>query len=223
MSKTDPQKHFATRKLQRQTRVRVEASGLVAHAGCVESHISRESAPTWANVDRRIPSLRRGHRGDQEVFQGRLQHSGTLGFPSHKKEKARESAKAKEKKERATKEKERANCVGLVSIHLVDRHLITCRTATKAVTRRNGADCNRQGRARMEDGERPQRDQRTMETQIVMKEVNSGGGTRFDVLEVTMNSGEDFRVLKADVQNGTAKQASTIKFSSRGQARKTHW
>ena len=49
-----------------------------------------------------------------------------------------------------------------------------------------------------------------IETQIVMKEVNSVGGTRFDVLEVTINSEEDFPVLKADVQNGAAKQASTI-------------
>ena len=43
-----------------------------------------------------------------------------------------------------------------------------------------------------------------------MKEVNSGGGTRFDALEVTMNSEEDFPVLVADVQNGAAKQTRTI-------------
>ena len=49
-----------------------------------------------------------------------------------------------------------------------------------------------------------------IETQIMMKEVNSVGGTRVDVLEVTMNSEEDFPVLKADVQSGAAKQASTI-------------
>ena len=59
----------------------------------------------------------------------------------------------------------------------------------------------------------------------MMKQVNSGGGTRFDVLEVTMNSDEDFPVLKADVQNGAAKQVSTIvkkmpkESSSQGQAR----
>ena len=39
-----------------------------------------------------------------------------------------------------------------------------------------------------------------IETQIMMKEVNSGGGTRFDALEVTMNS----------EQNGAAKQTRTI-------------
>ena len=50
----------------------------------------------------------------------------------------------------------------------------------------------------------------TIETQIMMNEVNSVGGTRFDVLEVTMNSEEDFPVLKAGVQNGAAKQASRI-------------
>ena len=48
-----------------------------------------------------------------------------------------------------------------------------------------------------------------IETQIMMKEVNSGGGTRFDVLVVTMNSDEDFPVLKADVQNGAVNQVST--------------
>ena len=60
-----------------------------------------------------------------------------------------------------------------------------------------------------------------IETQIMMKEVNSVGETRFDV---TRNSEEDFPVLKADVQNGAAKQASTImkKSSSKGQARKPH-
>ena len=36
------------------------------------------------------------------------------------------------------------------------------------------------------------------ETQIMMKEVRSGGRTRFDMLEVTMNSEEDCPVLKAD-------------------------
>ena len=49
-----------------------------------------------------------------------------------------------------------------------------------------------------------------LETQITMKEVNSGGGTRFDALEVTMNSEEDFPVLMADVQNGAAKQTRPI-------------
>ena len=45
-----------------------------------------------------------------------------------------------------------------------------------------------------------------IETQIMMKEVNSGGGTRFDALEVTMNSEEDFPVLMADIQNEAAKE-----------------
>ena len=49
-----------------------------------------------------------------------------------------------------------------------------------------------------------------IETQIMMKEVNSGGGTRFDALEVTMNVEEDFPVLMADVQNEAAKQTRTI-------------
>ena len=49
-----------------------------------------------------------------------------------------------------------------------------------------------------------------IETQIMMMEVNSAGGTVFDALEVTMNSEEDFPVLMADVQNGAAKQTRTI-------------
>ena len=53
MRKTDPLRHFATRRLQRETRARVKASGLVAHAGCAQDHTSRESFPTWENVDRR--------------------------------------------------------------------------------------------------------------------------------------------------------------------------
>ena len=44
----------------------------------------------------------------------------------------------------------------------------------------------------------------------MMKEVNSGGGTRFDALGVTMNSEEDFPVMMADVQNEAAKQTRTI-------------
>ena len=43
-----------------------------------------------------------------------------------------------------------------------------------------------------------------IETQIMIKEVNSLGGTRVDVLKVTMNSEEDFLVLRADVRNGAA-------------------
>ena len=118
MSKIDPVRHLATRGEQRETRARVEANGLVAHAGCAEDHTSRESAPTWEKVDRRFPSPRRGRRGDQEVFQDRPQHNGTLGFPSHTKEKARERAKVKEKEEKATEENERDTCPDLVSVQL---------------------------------------------------------------------------------------------------------
>ena len=134
MSKTDPQKQLATRKIQRETRARVEASGLVGH-------VSRESAPTWAKVDRRALSPRRGGRGDQEVFRGQLQHNGTLGFTSHSKEKARERAKAKELEERVAKDKARANCPDLVSIHPGDRHLAACRTGTRTVTRQRWSHC----------------------------------------------------------------------------------
>ena len=49
-----------------------------------------------------------------------------------------------------------------------------------------------------------------IKTQIRMKESNSGGETRFDTLEVTMNSEEDFPVPMADVQNGAARQTRTI-------------
>ena len=141
MSKTDPLRHLATRRLPRETKARVKASGLVANAGCAEDHTSRESAPIWEKVDRRIPSPRRGRRGDQEVFQDRSQHNETLGFPSHTKEKARERAKVKEKEEKATKEKERDNCLDLVSIQLGDRHLATCRIGTRTVTRQSWSHC----------------------------------------------------------------------------------
>ena len=67
---------------------------------CGGPHFQRE-CPNLAKVGRRIPSPRRERRGDHEVFQDRL--------PSHTKE------------ERATKEKERANCLDLVSIHFGDR------------------------------------------------------------------------------------------------------
>ena len=42
---------------------------------------------------------------------------------------------------------------------------------------------------------------------------------RFDVLQVTTNSKEDFPMLKADVQNGAAKQASIIIWRSRTNGR----
>ena len=92
-----PTKAPRDQELQRETRARVEASGLVARAGCAEGHTSRESAPTWAQVDRRIPSPRRGHRSDHEVFQDRLQDNGTLGFPCHTMENDKGKSKGKGK------------------------------------------------------------------------------------------------------------------------------
>ena len=65
-----------------------------------------------------------------------------------------------------------------------------------------------------------------IETQIMMKEVNSGGGTRFDVLEVTMNSEEDSKVLKADVRSRAGQylheEDAPEKSSSQGQVRKLY-
>ena len=55
-----------------------------------------------------------------------------------------------------------------------------------------------------------------------MKEVNSGGGTRFDALEVTMNSEEDFPVLMADVQNGAAKMPKKGSQAKAKQENRTH-
>ena len=192
MSKTDPHKHLATRKLQRERRARVEASSLVAHAGCAEGHISREGAPTWAKVDRRTQTPRRGPRS----FSDAVQHNGTLGFPSHTKEKARESAKVKEKEEKATKEKERPSCLPwgppLGHMPYWDENSYPSELVPpdeqgwKTVKRRKETNA-------------------PVDTPIMMKEVNSGGSTRFDVLGVTINSEEDFPVLKADVQNGAAK------------------
>ena len=81
--------------------------------------------------------------------------------------KARERAKAEEKEEGATKEKERASFLDLVSIHLGDHHMSTLLLGLEQLPVRvsptvcNGAECNRRGRARLEDGKRSQRDQRT--------------------------------------------------------------
>ena len=134
-------------------------------------------------VDRRIPSPRRGRRGDQEVFQDRHQHNGTLGFPSHTKERARERAKEKEKEEKATKEKERENCLDLVSIQLGDRHLATRRVVDEnsypselvplCATVRNVSNEDEQGWKTVKDRKETNA---PIETQIMMKEVNSGGG-----------------------------------------------
>ena len=78
----------------------------VDHAGCVEGHTFRESAPTQAKVDRRIPS----HRS----FPGPTpaQWNSCLSKPS-KGKKARERGKAKEKEERATREKGKGQVSGL--------------------------------------------------------------------------------------------------------------
>ena len=65
MSKTDPQKHLATRKLQRERRARVEASSLVAPAGCAEATFP-ERVPQLGQRWTAVPK----HYGvDQEVFQ----------------------------------------------------------------------------------------------------------------------------------------------------------
>ena len=151
----------------------------MAHAGCAEDHTSRESAPTWEKVDRRIPSKRRGCRGDQEVFQDRPQHNGTLGFPSLTKEKARDW----------------------------DENSYTSELVPLCATVRNVSNEDEQGWKTVKGRKETNA---PIETQTMMKEVNSGGGTRFDALKVTLNSEEDFPVLMADVQNGAAKQTRTI-------------
>ena len=87
MSKTDPQRHLATRQLQRESGARGEASGLVAMLDVRRATLPERLHQLGQKVDRRIPSLRRGHRGDQEVFQDRLQL----------KQKAREKSKGKGK------------------------------------------------------------------------------------------------------------------------------
>ena len=96
-------------------------------------------------------------------FPGPTPAHGTLGFPSHTKNKERERAKVKEKEEKATKEKERDNFLDLVSIQLGDRHLATCRIGTRTVPVRvgptvcNGAECIQRGRARVEEGKKAEK------------------------------------------------------------------
>ena len=207
MSKTDPLRHLA-----RQGQGSRQAAAWWPMLEVRKATVP-ESAPTWEKVDRRFPSLRRGRRGDQEFVQDRPQHNGTLGFPSHTKEKARERAKVKEKEEKATKEKERDTCLDLVSIQLEDRHpghmpyldenSYPSELVPLWATVRNVSNEDEQGWKTVKGRKETNA---PIETQIMVKEVNSGGGTRFGALEVTMNSEEDFLVLMADVQNGAAKQ-----------------
>ena len=103
MSKTNPPKRPPTRNPGKPTTARVEANGMVGLAECAEGHTcrerERECAPTWAKVDRHIPTLRRGHRGDQGVAKtGPSTMELTLGSPSHTRAKARRRTMAKEEK-----------------------------------------------------------------------------------------------------------------------------
>ena len=113
MSKTDPQWHLATRNQQRERRARVEASGLVAHAGCAEGHTSRERAPTWEKVDRRIPSPPRGLRGDQEVFPGPTPAQWNSWLPKPYKGKGKGKSKGKGKGGKGDKGKGKGQLSGL--------------------------------------------------------------------------------------------------------------
>ena len=117
MSKTDPQTHLATRKLQRETRARVEASGLVAPCWmCGAPHFQRESS----NLDQ-------------------LQHNGTPGFPSHTKDNVRERAKAKERGEKGRQRKRKGPTV--LKWWVSTLGTATCRTGTRTVTRQSWSHC----------------------------------------------------------------------------------
>ena len=66
-------------------------------AGCAVATLPERVPQLGKNADRRVPSPRRGHRGDQEVFQDRPQHKGTLGCPSHTRGKGKGKSKGKGK------------------------------------------------------------------------------------------------------------------------------
>ena len=129
MSKTDPLRHLATRRQAawwpmldvRRTTLPERVPQLGKRRTAVSDH---------HGVD--VVATRKFSRTDP-------QHNGTLGFPSHTKEKARERAKVKEKEEKATKEKDK--CLDLGSIQLGDRHLATCRIGTRTVTRQSWSHC----------------------------------------------------------------------------------
>ena len=169
----------------------------------------RHGGPRWMcggpHFKRECPSLLRGRRGGQEVFQDRLQNNETLGFPSHTMEKARETAKGKGKegKGQLSGFDENPNWgPPLGQMPYWDENSYPSELVPLCATVRNVTDEDEQGwntvKGRKETNG-------PVEKQIMMMEVNSGGGTRFDVLEVKMKSAEDVPVLKADVQERSSK------------------
>ena len=95
------QKHLATRKLGNQTRALGEASGLVGLAGCAEGHTSRESAPTWAKVDRRTPST----TAWTSVATREVSRTDPAQFPNHRRGKGQEKSEGKGKGDKGGKGK----------------------------------------------------------------------------------------------------------------------
>ena len=99
----------------------------------------------------------------EDLAQGK--HDGTLGFPGHTKERQGKKQKFKKKEEKATKEKEKDNCLDLASVQLGDRHFarrgqLPVTVGPLCATVRNFLSVQR-GRAKLEDSKRPKRDQRT--------------------------------------------------------------
>ena len=65
----------------------------------------------------------------EHLAQGK--HDGTLGFPGHTKERQGKKQRFKKKEEKATKEKEKDNCLDLASVQLGDRHFARTRTVAR--------------------------------------------------------------------------------------------
>ena len=170
-------------------------------------HTSRESAPPWEKCGPPCPITTAWTSWRPGSLPGPTPAQWNSWLPKpYQGKKARERAEAKEREEGATKEKKGTKvwtwCVSTMGManwpHAVLGRWSRCVETVRTVT-----DEDEQGWKTVigrKETNAP------IETQIMMKEVNSGG-TRFGVFEVTMNSEEDFRVPKADVQNGAAKRA----------------
>ena len=128
-------------------------------------HTSRESAPT-CNLGKMRTAVSHHHGVDIVATRksSRTDSSTMELFASQtvQRKKGKGKSRGKRKGRRGDKGKERDTSLDLVRIHLGDRQLATCRTGTLVpLCTTVRAHCNRRGRARLEDGDRPKRDQRT--------------------------------------------------------------
>ena len=140
MSKTDPQKHFATYK-GRQGRGSRQATlwpMLYVRRATFREREKERQYPNLGKGGPTYPIITAWTSWRQGSFPGPTSAQGNSLLPKPYKGKGKgKSKQAKEKQERATQEKEMACCLDWVSIHVGDRHLATRRTGTRRVTRQS--------------------------------------------------------------------------------------